>query len=236
MKIIKKTLNKINFVYNKLKRFFKSIYIYIFIDYKQIKCPEVSKFCIKDLWEPDNFLIQLLNKNLTYEKDFKAIRLGKFKVFSKTIELSDGYIWNEDFFSNKKYPNVPYLRIKTEIDKNNDVIIPWEFSRLQFIPTLIQAHLKTKDEELYLLTKKIVDSWITNNQFKHGVNWMCSMDVGIRAINLAIGIFYFYNKFNKKKKHFYAQVLWAHALYILEKESFQTNPIKKHNHYSNINS
>ena len=231
MNILNKILNKFYSVQKQSHNILKSIHISILSDYKKLSHPQLSEYNIKYLWGPNSFLAHLIHTNHNVLKDFQKLESGEFNVLHKKINLKDDFNWNEDFFSGKKYPDIPYLRIKTEVDKKSDIIVPWEFSRLQFIPTLIGMHLKAQDEGAFNLAKKIIDNWIKNNRFKFGVNWMCPMDVGIRSINLALGIFFFYNLFDDDTKEFYLQVLWAHALYILENESFQSNSVKKHNHY-----
>ncbi len=229
--ILRKIINKFRYLRKKTSNIFKSIYIFISADYYKIHNPTISKFCTEELWQPESFLVSLFNKNVNAIKDYQTIKSGKFKVFNKIIEQKEALIWNVDFFSGKIYPKIPYLLIKAENDKGSDIIVPWEFSRLQFIPTFIQAYSIASDESVFEYFRKILNDWISKNQYKNGVNWVCSMDVGIRAINLSLGVSYFYSKYNKKEKELYNKVLWAHALYILGKESFQSNPIQKHNHY-----
>ena len=224
-------INRYEFLITKATNIIESIVILISSNYNRVTPPDVLKIFVSSLWSEDNIFNALLYQNTNSLKDAKEIISGKFKIFSEIIELNNNFIWNKDFFSNKIYPTIPYPFIKIGSNNGHDVIVAWEFSRLQFIPTLIQAHKLTKDEKFVFFFEKIIDDWILKNPYKFGVNWKCPMDVGIRSINMGLGVAYFFKYLRKTKIDLYLKVLWAHFLYIIDNESYKTHPNKKHNHY-----
>jgi len=63
------------------------------------------------------------------------------------------------------------------------VKVPWELSRFQHLPVLGQALWLTSDRRYYEEFRAQVTDWIARNRPGLGVNWACTMDVAIRAVN-----------------------------------------------------
>ncbi|MFC0904978.1 alginate lyase family protein [Clostridium sp. MT-14] len=106
-----------------------------------------------------------LGKDLSWNKDFKT-----------------GYVWKNGFYKNIKIVN---------LSNNSDVKVPWELSRFQHIITLGKAYWITDNEKYAIEFKNEVIDWIKNNPVEMSVNWVCTMDVAIRAVNLICGYFFF---------------------------------------------
>lgn len=79
--------------------------------------------------------------------------------------------WATAFFANITIPHNQQL--KTPDNRLPDIKVPWELSRLH---CLYGQPIQT------VLT--ILSSWMVNNPFPYGVNWLNPMEVGIRAINI----------------------------------------------------
>lgn len=72
--------------------------------------------------------------------------------------------------------------------ENADVKFPWELSRCQHFLTLAQAWRSSSEARFSQeILDQIRDFW-TRNPAGVGVNWTCTMDVGIRAANWAIAL------------------------------------------------
>lgn len=113
-------------------------------------------------------------------------------------KLSDGYRpidWQLDFRSGYRWDSSAHsYDLPTPIDVGADIKIPWELGRLQHLPQLgLSLILAMAGEDGFAaphdyvreISDQIVD-FIALNPPRFGVNWMCTMDVGIRAANLAI--------------------------------------------------
>lgn len=72
--------------------------------------------------------------------------------------------------------------------KNADVKYPWELARCQHLPVLGQAFLVFKQrqyaEEIFLQIEDFVEA----NPVGIGINWTCTMDVAIRALNWGVAL------------------------------------------------
>lgn len=82
-----------------------------------------------------------------------------------------GYKWSNNWhrFVNKERPTI------------TDIKIPWEFSRLQHL-TLLKIYENNFRNDIFI--KNTIKDFHKKNIIGFGVNWACSMDVSIRAINL----------------------------------------------------
>lgn len=72
-----------------------------------------------------------------------------------------------------------------------DVKWPWEFSRLQHLPPLAGRISAAPAEQRSRLAAEIqaqIVDFVMQNPPGFGVNWVCAMDVGIRAANLVLAV------------------------------------------------
>lgn len=72
-----------------------------------------------------------------------------------------------------------------------DIKVPWELSRLQYLLVLGQAYEATGDEQYTQAFCEQVTDWFDKNPFLLGVNWVCPMEVGIRAVNMIWALQFF---------------------------------------------
>ena len=72
--------------------------------------------------------------------------------------------------------------------ENADVKYPWELARCQHWPVLGQAFALTGDERFSKEIAHELDDFVEANPIGVGINFTCTMDVAIRAINWAIGL------------------------------------------------
>ncbi|MEW9109057.1 MAG: alginate lyase family protein [Cytobacillus gottheilii] len=144
--------------------------------------------------------------------------------------------WSQDFKSGYTWEKKHFSKIKIiNLENNSDIKTVWELSRFQHLNILGVAYNLTKDEKYAQEFVNQIDSWIKQNDYMRSVNWTCTMDVAIRAVNW-INSYYlfkdsksidhrFWDRFNKS--------IFLHGDYIyknLENISFYPN-----NHYiSNI--
>lgn len=92
--------------------------------------------------------------------------------------------WHIDFKSGHRWnPKTYYKRIKYGHRAGVDVKIPWELSRFQHLTTLGEAYFLSKNEKYVKEFVNQISDWIEHNPPKLGVNWVCTMDVAIRACN-----------------------------------------------------
>lgn len=93
--------------------------------------------------------------------------------------------WSSDFIRNYEWKPGTYYRKyrQVDLDKHIDVKIPRELSRFHFLLHLALAYNLVNEERYKHKAKELIEDWIDNNPLMYSINWGCSMDVGIRAVN-----------------------------------------------------
>jgi hypothetical protein len=148
---------------------------------------------------------------------------GAYKPIPWHTDFKSGFTWDK---------TTDYKDIKYGDKHGVDVKVPWELSRCQHFTILGKAYRLTGDEKYAREFVNEVEDWIENNPVGLGVNWVCAMDVAIRAVNWWLGFYLvkdspaltgaFLDKFVKS--------LFAHGFFIagnLEKDLLGHNS----NHY-----
>ena len=93
------------------------------------------------------------------------------------LDFKSGYRWSENtWYRDIRYGDVAGV----------DVKVPWELSRMQHLPDLAAAYTTSQDAALPAEFAHQVLDWIAQNPPRFGVNWACTMDVGIRVANWLI--------------------------------------------------
>lgn len=111
---------------------------------------------------------------------------------SGRVELGEKINWHADFISGRVWPKSVYSRIRLVYpDDSSDVKIPWELSRLQFLADIGRAHVMTGDDSYKRELFRLLRDWWESNPVEIGINWACSMEVAIRAINIIWGLHFF---------------------------------------------
>jgi hypothetical protein len=126
-----------------------------------------------------------------------AARAHRFDLLgSGPVDLGPRIPWHADFVAGHAWDRGAYFRdlagrIQAEFGAGRDVKIPWELSRFQHAPCLGQALWLTGDRGFYETFRDQVRDWIRGNRAPFGVNWTCTMDVAIRAVNWVWGYAFF---------------------------------------------
>ena len=183
----------------------------------------------------NNSNIKVTFNTIYYKKSFNVNygmeSLKFYNIFGKSIDLNK-INWHKDYISNYIFPfkRFDQLQIEKWFDKGIDIKFPWEVSRFYFVVNLAQNYLISNDKKYYLQFKKLVLDWIEKNPYCFGVNWVCTMEAAIRAINWIVAVNIFGNVFEKDEnfKKIFNKSLVQHAEYIsafpeIRKEGHTTN-------------
>ena len=99
------------------------------------------------------------------------------------VEINQSEIdWHNDFIYKTNWPLIFFNKIKYG-QGDDDIKIPWELSRSQHFGRLAQAYSSTKNEKYAQEFISQIEHWVDNNPVYFGPNWVCAMDVAIRACN-----------------------------------------------------
>ena len=147
------------------------------------------------------------------------------------LDPGSGYRWARKFFWELQRNGPP---------PRADIKFPWELSRMQHLPTLGKAYRLTKNPRYAGEVIEQVIHWIEDNPCGYGVNWMCAMDVAIRAMNVTCAYAFIRDAAmgTRAFRARLAQSLYEHAQFILFNLEFglrEDGAIVNGNHYlSNI--
>ena len=126
--------------------------------------------------------------------EFELLGSGPFVPVDPDRPVRDGYVpidWYLDPVRKLRFPRgVPYKEWKLYDMRpaNADVKYPWELARCQHWATLGQAFALTGDERFAQEIARELDDFVEANPIGIGINFTCTMDVAIRALNWAIGL------------------------------------------------
>ncbi len=111
---------------------------------------------------------------------------GEFPLLGyPTAKLGFPPPWNLDFVSGFAWEHLPSPQLKPVVRNNrSDIKVPWELSRLQFLPVLAKAHVLTGDFRYRQAARDLASDWIARNPVGVGVNWTVAMESALRGISL----------------------------------------------------
>ncbi len=100
--------------------------------------------------------------------------------------------WHQDFKSGWRWEPVHYTNVRyLDLEQPYDVKVPWELSRFHHAVTLGQAYWYTSNEKYTREFCTQIGDWLSSNPVAFGVNWACTMEVAIRAVNWIWGYHFF---------------------------------------------
>jgi uncharacterized heparinase superfamily protein len=160
------------------------------------------------------------------------IRAGRYPFLGYgTVALGTRPRWNRDFISGVEWPEVrgecrDFIRYD-----GSDIKVPYELSRLQFLPVLAKAHLLTGDDSYRRAAKNLLSHWIESNSAPVGVNWAIAMEAALRGMSICF-LLNLLSPFRRDDQPWLATVtrsLAQHLLYI--EANIEFSHLLASNHY-----
>lgn len=137
---------------------------------------------------------------------------------SGRVALGDPIPWHEDFKTGRRWPLGYWADIDyNELDRPSDVKVPWELSRCQHFSLLGEAYWLTGDERFAEEFVAQVTDWIRQNPWAYGINWVCPMDVALRAISWIWSFYFFADSSacqSPKFRSLFLKTLWLHGEFV----------------------
>ena len=175
--------------------------------------------------------------------DSAALGLEGYKYdmnVAAPANASEGYEpidWQKDFKSGFRWSEKKWYKDQRIAHKpGSDIKVPWELARLQHLPQLAifaMADPSLKEQNLKEFKNQILD-FIKHNPPRMGVNWTCTMDVGIRVANMLVAYDIFSQMDGDKNldenfKQIFSNSIYEHALHIVN--NLEYSPYLTSNHY-----
>jgi hypothetical protein len=197
----------------------------------RLEHPRHVKFRVVPYYNPD--LRTLSEESLALIVAYAdEIRAGRYPFLGYgTAELGARPKWNLDFMSGAEWPNVRSECRDCIRHDGSDVKVPFELSRLQFLPVLAKAHVLTGDNSYRQTAKDLLSHWIQSNPVPLGVNWTIAMEAALRAMSICF-LLNLLSPFRREEQPWLATVtrsLGQHLLYI--EGNIEFSHLLTSNHY-----
>ena len=164
--------------------------------------------------------------HLSYAEKVWALVDEGYEPILWQIDYKSGYTWSaKTWYTEIAYGHLPGV----------DVKVPWELARMQHLPMLARAFriAETSERDVYVreFRNEILD-FIATNPPQFGVNWRCTMDVGIRVANwlVAYDLFKTFGaSFDDDFERVLAASIYDHGRHIIC--NLEYSPNLRSNHY-----
>lgn len=164
--------------------------------------------------------------HLSYAEKVWALVDEDYEPILWQIDFKSGYTWSaKTWYTEIAYGHLPGV----------DVKVPWELARMQHLPMLARAFriAETSERDVYVreFRNEILD-FIATNPPQFGVNWRCTMDVGIRVANwlVAYDLFKTFGaSFDDDFERVLAASIYDHGRHIIR--NLEYSPELRSNHY-----
>ena len=164
--------------------------------------------------------------NLPYAKKVWALIDRGYEPIPWQMDFKSGYTWSpKTWYTEVAYGHLPGVDIK----------VPWELSRMQHLPMFARAFrtVEKAERDVYAreFRNEILD-FIALNPPQFGVNWRCTMDLGIRVANwlAAYDLFKAFGaSFDDAFERILASSVYDHGRHIIR--NLEYSPDLRSNHY-----
>ena len=164
--------------------------------------------------------------NLHYAKKVWTLIDADYEPIPWQMDFKSGYAWSaKTWYTEIAYGYLPGV----------DVKVPWELARMQHLPMFARAFriAEASERDVYMreFRNEILD-FIAVNPPQFGVNWHCTMDVGIRVANwlVAYDLFKTFGaSFDDDFERVLAASVYDHGRHIIR--NLEYSPELRSNHY-----
>ncbi len=168
----------------------------------------------------------------TVKEAERALCEGKIRVFGTEYDVGQSVNWSRDPRSGFTWPLDFHADLQL-VDRRNaaDVRVVWELNRCHHLVVMGKAYWCTGEAAYASRFRSETMDWARANPVCRGVNWSCSMEVAIRAVNLAWAYCFFCDseELDRDFHLFLLSLLESHGIYIAKHLENLSAP--RGNHY-----
>jgi len=165
-------------------------------------------------------------------KEADAILRAEYNLLGRRYNL-EKMNWHTDFTSGKVWEKKHWTEMEYDLpEENADKKIPWELSKCQHFITLGLAYKQTKDKKYFEEYRKQFLSWIQENPYQIGINWVTPMECAIRTVNWIEAYHLFKEEYDDNLKSILIKQLYLHGKHI--RENLEWSPAKENHYVSNL--
>lgn len=198
--------------------------------YATLQVPAWNQACVSALGTDAGPLARLLALERSAVADADRVLAGDYRLFGNVIHTGGAFPdWHLDYLSGHRFPVRPYPLYTIEENRGSDIICPWELSRFHFVAPLVSAFRATRDEKYRDAFFATVEDWLRRNPYLFGVNWMCGLDIAIRALNIAIGMIFLGDPEDARGEAV-RRLLWAHVVYLQQRDLYKSKRVVNNHH------
>jgi hypothetical protein len=167
--------------------------------------------------------LKIENGEFNYEKLLLKPHQQKVKQIYSLILNYSPIDWQKDYKSGYRWDIKKwYKEQRYGLKPGVDIKVPWELARIQHLPQLAIFALVDKNlkKNNILEFKNQILDFIAFNPPRMGVNWVCTMDVGIRAANILVAYDMFtqidsFGILDDNFKQIFTNSIYEHGLHII---------------------
>src|SRR5260370_23331922 len=139
--------------------------------------------------------------------------------------------WHQDPLSGVDWSSKYHKDIQLNRGDGSDARVLWELNRLGHLITLSRAYLITSEEKFGAEVFLQLNSWNAQNPLGSGANWMCAMEVALRAMNLlgVLQLLQHAEQMNEQALSLLLTLLDQHGTYI--QRNLEFSYLATSNHY-----
>lgn len=141
----------------------------------------------------------------------------RFTLLGTAVDTGPRIDWQRDYTSGYSWDCSYFRKVpKVITDNESDIKYPWELSRFHQGVLLGKVFALTGDERYSREFFAQFRDWMIENPPGYGVNWTCTMEVAIRAVNIIWSFFFFKtsNLFDRDLKMMLLKFLLSHGRFI----------------------
>lgn len=169
--------------------------------------------------------------------------LNTFDLLGSGTQTFNSLPWHEDFRLKAQSPQADNSFDRSSFYKDilihandssnlaKDIKVPWELSRCRHLVVLGKAYQLSQNITFAQTFTSHIHDWINHNPYLIGINWVCPMEVGIRALNWIWAWNYFKDSSEIESEFWqtFTCSLYDHAHYL--EHNWEIYDGKTNNHY-----